>query len=804
MKILIDGQTLLTPEIGRGIGKYFVQCIENVLHYDFINEFFLNTPSGPHVNVLSNWTRTKLQFLHHKAYDIRSGNDPNHLQHSYSEALNNDLEKFGIDLYWSPNGLMHNVVLPNRVGINCKYAVTIFDLIPTVFEKQYAKQWPASSIADYQERLKRLEKDFDLYLHISQQTQSDFLKTLNVNHKRNIVTPLGVDSSFRPAFFPDAPAAFNYVLYPGGFDPRKNMERAVEAFADLHSRYGHDPTVSSLQLWIVCHSSKASETRLLAHARRCELDGKVFLTGFVDDRKLVELYQKARCLFFPSLYEGFGLPLLEGLACGLPVAASNTSSLPEVGGDFSVYFNPYVVSEMADGLYEALQLPVDHESRQKRFEYASGFSWKNTAITTLNGFNDLVTASEVNEEESDLAPDRDFINVRRRMSEVSIEELCETAERFFSRLDNWDYLHAKPFAAVAETPELLSSFAQVVYGLNLLPDMTILDFGAGSCWTSRFLSQLGMEVIAVDVSATALKIGEALYKRYPLVGNQPEPRFLQFNGRKLELPAESVDRISCWDAFHHVPNPAHVLKEMARVLKSGGIAGFSEPGPEHSKTPQSQYEMRTNQLIENDIVMSEIWFAAQAAGFTDIKLAMFNPKPTLVPMDRFDAYLNGEDGEDSYLAESRQEMQHRRLFFLYKGESDAQMDSRQREGLGAKLRVDLSAGRIEVGNSVLLHVTVTNTGSSIWLPGEARVGGVRFGIHLFDENERLLDLDYFRHSLTGDPARRIVPGETTEFTAELPMTSKGVFILECDLVSEGICWFEHNGSPTVKLGIVVT
>jgi SAM-dependent methyltransferase len=476
-----------------------------------------------------------------------------------------------------------------------------------------------------------------------------------------------------------------------------------------------------------------------------------------------------------------------------------------VGGDFSVYFDPYDVQNMSDGLYDALQLPNDHDSKLRRFEYANGFTWKKTALATLDGFNNLLNVGEAEQSlESDEARQTDFIDVRQRMTELSVEDLCETAEVFFARLENWDYLHAKPFAAVAETPELLSSFAQVVHSLKLLPDMTILDFGAGSCWTSRFLSQLGLQVIAVDVSATALKIGEALYKRYPPTGNQPEPKFVQFNGHQLELPAESVDRISCWDAFHHVPNPAQVLKEMARVLKPGGIAGFSEPGPEHSKTAQSQYEMRTNQLIENDIVMSEIWFAAQAAGFTDIKLALFNPKPILVPIERFDAYITGtEDGED-FLAEARQEMQHRRVFFLYKGESQTPPDSRQREGLKAELKVELSSPAITVGNSVSLNVVVTNTGSAIWLPSEARVGGVRFGVHLFDDNAKLLDLDYFRQNLTDDQARHVGPGETIEFVAEVPSPSAGDFILECDLVSEGICWFEHNGSATVRFRIKVT
>ena len=77
-----------------------------------------------------------------------------------------------------------------------------------------------------------------------------------------------------------------------------------------------------------------------------------------------------------------------------------------------------------------------------------------------------------------------LIDVRELISQVSVEDLCRTAEEFFARLNDWNYLHAKPFAAINETPELLFCFAQVLQGLKLLPDMTILDFGAGSCWRS--------------------------------------------------------------------------------------------------------------------------------------------------------------------------------------------------------------------------------------------------------------------------------------------------------------------------------
>lgn len=398
----------------------------------------------------------------------------------------------------------------------------------------------------------------------------------------------------------------------------------------------------------------------------------------------------------------------------------------------------------------------------------------------------------------------DFVDVRKLMRELSVEELGQTAEEFFARLDNWDYLHAKPFAAVNETPELLTCFAQVLQGLNLLPDMTILDFGAGSCWTSRFLSQLGLHVIACDVSRTGLKIGQELYQRHPLIGNQPEPRFLHFDGHQFELADNSMDRISCWDAFHHVSNPAQVLKEMGRVLKEGGVAGFSEPGPEHSKAPQSQYEMRTNRLIENDIKVSEIWADAQRAGFTEIKLAVFNPQPFLLPLAEFDAYLSGEDSGQRYISETREQMKHRRVFFLFKGESSAPADSRQRDGLMAELHVEVESNRIPEGQPLRLKAVGKNTGRTVWLPTTARIGAVHFGAHLFDERGILLNLDYFRNDLMPGEGREILPGETVEFVCEVPLPAKGKYTLQCDLVSEAVCWFEHNGAATVRLQIEVT
>ena len=390
MKVLIDGQTLLTPEIARGIGTYFKNTIENLLENDFTNDFYLNTPHGAHLDSLSPWAREKLCIIDNKAYDLRAlhAHPRQYSAELYSDALNNDLARQGINLYWSPNALMDNVFLPVRQQSDCRFAVTIFDLIIAVMEKTYAKHLPPDAVGAYRDKLKILESDYDLYLHISQHTQSDFNSLLRVKAKKHLVTPLAANSSFRPYPFPGVAAGNDYVLYPGGLDPRKNMERAIKAFANLQARYRDDERIRSTQLFIVCLLNSAAQDDMLSYVESLGLSGKVRLTDFIDDASLLALYQKARCLFFPSLYEGFGLPLLEGLACGLPVASSNTSSLPEVGGEFATYFNPYDVDEMADSLYQALQSPMDYQSRLRRYEYSKRFSWQKTAQLTLKAFAD--------------------------------------------------------------------------------------------------------------------------------------------------------------------------------------------------------------------------------------------------------------------------------------------------------------------------------------------------------------------------------------------------------------------------------
>lgn len=396
----------------------------------------------------------------------------------------------------------------------------------------------------------------------------------------------------------------------------------------------------------------------------------------------------------------------------------------------------------------------------------------------------------------------EFIDVKSLIKELTLEELCQAAEDYFARLNNWDYHLSKPLGAVEETSEVLTCFSQVLQGLQVVPGMTVLDFGAGSCWTSRLLSQLGCHVIALDVSASALKIGQELYVRQPIIGDNPSPQFLHFNGKKIALPDESVDRILCFDAFHHVPNPEHVLKELSRVIKEGGIAGFVEPGPNHSKFPQSQHEMRNFKVIENDINIQEIWGQAKSAGFTRIELAILNPQNFRVSVEEFDEFFTGRNIQHKYLQSTRNYMANRRIFFLYKGESILS-DSRSRSGLLAELNIKIDQTRVEEGTPLLASVTVTNTGSAVWLPTTAERGAVNLGVHLLNESGRQIDYDYFRQPLSPSGDKAIQPNETLSFEMQVPSLPKGRYTLEFDLVSEGICWFSINGSQTRGFDIEV-
>lgn len=394
---------------------------------------------------------------------------------------------------------------------------------------------------------------------------------------------------------------------------------------------------------------------------------------------------------------------------------------------------------------------------------------------------------------------RELIDVRALMAASSVAEHCRLAEQYFATLSDWTHHLAKPFGSFDETPQLLINFAVVLQGLRLSPGMTVLEFGAGTCWAARILTQLGCRVIACDVSATALKIGRELYARYPPAGDCPTPKFLLFDGHQLDLADGSVERIICLDAFHHVPNPAAVLTELGRVLAPGGIAGFAEPGPEHSQTAQSQYEMKTHGVVENDIKIEEIWNLARQSGFTDLKLAVFNLEPLYLDPASFADFLRGGGrSAREYARETRSFLQNQRNFFLYKGEP-APRDSRNARGLTARLKVTPTKVMAAEGEAINLTAIVTNSSAAVWLPRSAGLGAVLLGCHVRHADGSMFRESYYWEALTPGEGRQILPGETIELDVGLPGLPRGAYLLEFDLVSNDVCWFAINGSEIARV-----
>jgi ubiquinone/menaquinone biosynthesis C-methylase UbiE len=390
------------------------------------------------------------------------------------------------------------------------------------------------------------------------------------------------------------------------------------------------------------------------------------------------------------------------------------------------------------------------------------------------------------------------IDVKQLMAASSLEELNRKAEEYFATITDREPHLSKPFASVQEAPALLLNVAILLQGLRLNPGLTVLELGAGTGWLSRFLTQLGCRSILLDVSPTALEIAAELFQRMPVIGSRPAPQFLLFDGRRIDLPEESVDRIVCFDAFHHVPNPGEVLRELARILKPGGIAAFAEPGPDHSKSLHSQFEMQTFGVVENDVDIAAIWAEAQQAGFARIELAAFNGTPFRVSLDEYEQLLAGGEAYERFGVAARAFLSNVRDFFLYKP-GEVPIDSRTADALAAAIDVEI-ATEFPAGEALRVRATVTNRGRAVWLPSGQSNGAVSLGCHLYDAGGALLDLEYHREALSTRPMAR---GESVTVTFELPPLAAGVYFLEFDCVAEPVAWFARVGSETVRMRVEI-
>lgn len=293
------------------------------------------------------------------------------------------LHRLGADLYHSPYYLM-----PYRPGVPT--VLTVYDLIPRLFP-QYVS-FRARCL--FRLAMALALRAANHVIVISAMTGSDLQAIFQVKPDRVTVIPLAAD----PAFYPRPSAEVEairlkyglpevFILYVGSNKPHKNLARLIRALAQFAIR---DPR-SAIPLVVAgVWDPRHPEPRLLAE--RLGLKGIRWL-GPVPEADLPALYSGATLFVFPSLYEGFGLPVLEAMACGTPVICSQTSGLSEVAGDAALLVDPYNVDAWAMAIEKALaDRSLREEMRAKGLAQAARYSWQRTARATLAVYERLVGA----------------------------------------------------------------------------------------------------------------------------------------------------------------------------------------------------------------------------------------------------------------------------------------------------------------------------------------------------------------------------------------------------------------------------
>lgn len=224
----------------------------------------------------------------------------------------------------------------------------------------------------------------DLVIAVSHNTKLDILKYFNISKEKIIVIPNGISDTYL-SFQPHPPVIKeHYILTITTHPQRKNTLLLIQAFRQVSYR-------NDLKLVIAGNLGENHKHQLEFLAGALGLSDRILFTGGVTEEKLASLYQHARLFVYPSIYEGFGVPLLEAMSCGCLVLGTNTSSLPEIVPDSRCLFSPLTAETLASAISKLLSLSPRQKAQiiRKHKLFASNFSWTNSAQKYLSVFNQL-------------------------------------------------------------------------------------------------------------------------------------------------------------------------------------------------------------------------------------------------------------------------------------------------------------------------------------------------------------------------------------------------------------------------------
>lgn len=281
--------------------------------------------------------------------------------------------KLGSRLIFSP--------LPEApIYSDCRFIVTVHDLIPLRFPRRFS---PLTNYFRY--FVPQILKQAIHIICDSDSTALDLHQFYNISHNKITTIPLAYDQeNFAVGDQINDQLSKRYFIYIGRQDTYKNLGRLIDAFSRIGSK-------TDTNLWFVGPQDKRYTPQLMDQAKELGVVDRVRFLDYVPYDELPKLLGGALALTFPSLWEGFGLPALEAMACGTPVVASNLSSLPEVVGEAAVLIDPYNVNELADAMKMlARDGQLRAALRLKGLEQSRRFSWQKTGQQTVDVFKQFL------------------------------------------------------------------------------------------------------------------------------------------------------------------------------------------------------------------------------------------------------------------------------------------------------------------------------------------------------------------------------------------------------------------------------
>ena len=295
-----------------------------------------------------------------------------------------NLKDANIDIYHIPQ---------NGIGISekidCKKVVTVHDLIPYILPETVGKGY----LSKFLQEMPRIIDLSDGIITVSECSKEDIIKFFPNSKDKVFVTPLAADDKYklldrekckniiRENYDIDKP----FILYIGGFSPRKNVKSLISAFSKIYKKLEEEYNL------VIVGSNKDDINILKDLSIALGVETFVKFTGFVPEELLPVLYNACNVFVYPSLYEGFGLPLLEAMSCGTPVITSNISSIPEVVGDGGILIDPFDTDILENSLEELLNNEKLRNSLSlKALERSNNFSWEKTSEKTVEAYKKIL------------------------------------------------------------------------------------------------------------------------------------------------------------------------------------------------------------------------------------------------------------------------------------------------------------------------------------------------------------------------------------------------------------------------------